>query len=290
MTGSKSDAIKSWRAFVRSRHAVEDDARLASQVQVWKIYSCVQDTFGTNIEISLPLDALPELRAFVAELDKYRVEWNESYSYSKHIGDYPNKGLVLHHQFAKLYVCSHVFRGRTAIEPGMSSDLDEIVNIAVISAKSVLTSVISDPDIQSYMKGLPSYFFTMILFASVFLPKLPQLYANIPFTNRNEAFKLAIQVAETVRSVSATMHERHLLASIVQGLEKLLPLAPNTPKLSEFATHAGDSSTRASATILAQEGPSWTMDPSDMSFWESIDLLSTQNFPAEFDFNPDFGI
>jgi hypothetical protein len=89
----------------------------------------------------MPVEELPKVRGFILELDHYRADWNESFSRNAHIGDYPNKGLGLHHHFARLYVCFHVFRGRATIESGLLPQLDGTVNISTILATSILTSL-----------------------------------------------------------------------------------------------------------------------------------------------------
>jgi hypothetical protein len=238
----------------------------------------------------LPAEALPNLRSFIAELDHYGADRNESFSRNAHIGNYPNKGLGLHHHFAKLYVSSHVFRGKATIESGMVSELDETVNISVISATFILTSLTSDEEIQSYLNGLPSYFFTMITFASVFLLKLAQRYPHIPCIHKSDIFELIRQVVAMLRLVSATMHEKHLLRSIVHRLEKVTASVPDInsqlrpPKLNGNLT----SSSPGDPEIMSQSEPTWFTDPSDISFCENHDFLSFQNPSAGFDFGMNF--
>jgi hypothetical protein len=290
MTGSHSDVIIAWRSFLSSKHAHEDDARLASQVQVWKIYSRVQEKFGLNVEAQLAAETLPQLRSFIAELDSYRDEWNESYSHHAHIGNYPNKGLTLHYHFAKLYVCSHIFRGRAAIVFGMVSELDEIVNISVMSATSILTLLTSDEDIRFYLDGLPSYFFTMITFASAFLLKLAQRYPDLPCVHNNECFELIRQVTERLRLVSLSMHEKHLLRSIVNGMEKVLVRIPEVSSQLQLSKPNDTSGSAESAAVITDGEPAWLTDTSDISLLQDYDFLSFQTPTSGFDFGMDFEI
>jgi hypothetical protein len=285
MTGSHSDVIDSWRCFLGSKHACEDDARLVSQVHVWRIYSRVQDNFGTNVEALLPSETFPQIRSFVGELDAYRAEWNETFSHHPQIGNYPNQGLGLHHQFAKLFVSSHVFRARATIVCGMISELDEIVNISVTSATSILTSVASDENIQSYLNGLPSYFFTMITFASVFLLKVAQRYPGSPCIDKSKILRLVGKVVTALRHVSKTMHRRHLLTSIVYGLEKVLAQIPGNDS---SAQHSTQTSSPENTDIVPQGDPEWFTSPSNASIWDNYDLLSFQDLPSDFDFDMEF--
>jgi hypothetical protein len=166
----------------------------------------------------------------------------------------------------------------------MAPELDEIVNISVISATFILTSLTSDEEIQSYLNGLPSYFFTMITFASVFLLKLAQRYPHITCIHKSDIFELIGQVVATLRLVSATMHQNHLLRSIVHGLEKVIAYAPDINSQLRPPKLHGTSSSPGGPEIMSQSEPMWFTDPSDISFCENYDFLSFQNPPAGFDF------
>ena len=288
MTGSSSDVVNAWPSFMDSKHAYEDDARLVSQVHVWSIVSRVQDKFGTNVEAPLPTESLPQVRRFVIELDTCRADWSERFSLNAHVGNYPKKGVGLHHHFAKLYLCSHVFRARPTIVSGVFSEVDEIVNISVLSATSILTSLASDQEIQSYLDGLPSYFFTMITFASVFLLKVAQRYPDIPCIQQNEILELIFRVVATLRLVSANVHQRHRLTSIVHGLEKVLARVPENGSQMQPPEQKGSSSAPESAEIMPQADVTWFTSPSDVSLWENYDFLSFQNLPSGFQFGMDF--
>jgi hypothetical protein len=288
MTGSHSTVIIDWRNFLKSKHACEDDARLVSQVHVWSIYSHIQDKFGINVEAQLPAAMLPQVQGFIADLDSYRAEWNESFSHNAYIGNYPNKGLSLHHHFAKLYVCSHIFRGRATIVFGMVSELDEIVNISVLSATSILVSLTSDEEIQSYLTGLPSYFFTMITFASAFLLKLALRYPNIPCVHKIEILELIRRVVETLRLVSATMHGKHLLTSIVHGLDKVLARVSDLSLEPRPPEQNGISNSPPDTEIVPDEDPTWLSQPLDISPLGDYDFLSFQNLPSDLDFSMSF--
>jgi hypothetical protein len=288
MTGSSCDAVNGWQTFLDSKHASEDDARLVSQVHFWKIVNRVQEEFATNVEAALPAKSLPQIRRFVVELDSCRADWGERFSRNAHIGNYPKKGVGLHHHFAKLYLCSHVFRERATIVSGLVSELDEIVNISVSSAMFILTSLASDHEIQSYLDGLPSYFFTMITFASVFLLKVAQRYSDIPCVHKDEIIELISLVIATLRPVSAKMHQRHLLTSIVYGLEKVLARVPSQKPPIIPSTQNIATTTQASTEMLPQTDPAWFTSPSDISLWENYDFLSFQNLErcAEACINP----
>ena len=283
-----SDPIGQWRSFVASKHAYEDDARLVSQVQVWEITSRIQETFGTNVELPPLLPELcPQIRRFVIELDSCRADWSERFAENAHIGNYPKKGVGLHHHFAKLYLCSHIFRGRSSIVCGVEWEMDEIVHIAIISASSILTSLVSDQELQSYLDGLPSYFFTMITFAAVFLLKVASRYPNMSCVPKGDHLDLVRRVVATLQQVSLGMHQRHLLVSIAHGLHEILLRLETDTRLRGQDSVETLSEAPITHAMTRADVP-WLSNLSDISLWDHCDFLSTQTPSAGVDFNLDF--
>lgn len=91
--------------------ATEDDARLISQVELWSITTRVLETFGFDAELSPPSSLAARMRRFNIEYDIWRADWSDRFGHHVHVGNYPRKGVKLHVDFAKLYLCSHAFRG-----------------------------------------------------------------------------------------------------------------------------------------------------------------------------------
>jgi hypothetical protein len=84
------------------------------------------------------------------------------------------------------------------------------------------------------------------------------------------------------------MHEKHLLRSIVHGLEKVITCVPDINSQLRPLKLNGTSSSPGGQEIMPQSEPTWFTDPSDISFCENYDFLSFQNAPAGFDFGMDF--
>ena len=223
------EAIREARDFLRCQYATEDDARLVSQVCRWSLLSGIYDAFGVNVDRPLSEAEVPRLRSFGVALDSLRAEWAERFIPNAHVGNYPRKGVSLQYHFAKLYLYSHAFRGAGSSRGAQSGaqdvamELDEIANVAILSALSILRFVISDPEIQSFLDGLPTYFDTMITFAAVFLLKVS--FKPISPYIRLDSQEVTHLVSETVtvlKGVTSTMHPRHLLVSVARGIENLL--------------------------------------------------------------------
>ncbi|KAL3706317.1 hypothetical protein TMatcc_007327, partial [Talaromyces marneffei ATCC 18224] len=190
--------------FLETEHATEHDTRLISQVKAWAITSHVFDMWrrcGDSHTTSMPSTT------------------------PANVGNYPQKGVGMHWNFAKLYLCSHAFRGVSTVQERSQSlppELEEIANMGVLSAMSILNVIVSDDERRSFLHGLPLYFDTMIAFAVVFLLKVATKYTD---TIRIDTDKILFLVSHTVAALNEIthyMHPQHLLVAIAEGLQKLL--------------------------------------------------------------------
>ncbi|GAM36902.1 hypothetical protein TCE0_022f06363 [Talaromyces pinophilus] len=236
------EAIREARKFLSCEYATEDDSRLVSQVCRWSVLSNIYDTFGVDVDRPLSDTEVPSLRKFNLALDNLRAEWIDKFIPNDHVGNYPRKGVGLQYHFAKLYLCSHAFRG--AGSQGFQSrshevamEVDEVANRAVLSALSILRSVLADVETQSFLDGLPTYFHIMITFAAVFLIKVssrPLLYVRLDI---QEVKRLVEDTGRTLKRVTSTMHPRHLLVSIAKGIENLLQQFNQIEEQASLATN-----------------------------------------------------
>lgn len=217
--------IDSASRILETEHATEDDARLISQVKEWSILGRVFDTFGVDVDTPIAPQTLPQLRRYSISLDTWYADWNESFKTNQNVGNYPQKGVGFHFQFAKLYLCSHAFRGAPASENTaqyMSPELEEISNAGVLSAMSILQMIVSDPEFRSFMNGLPLYFDTMLAFAVVFLLKIATKHASMIRIDTTKILSLVAETVAALREITKDMHKQHLLVVISEGLERLL--------------------------------------------------------------------
>ncbi|CAK4030907.1 Transcriptional activator of proteases prtT [Lecanosticta acicola] len=221
----QDDAIRAALQFLETEHAVEDDARLISQVQFWSVASEIYGTFGVDVERPLDASMIEPLRRFSISLDRIRADWTQRFRLNQYVGDYPRKGVGLHCHFAKLYLYSMAFRGigKPGFKaPDVALDIDEIANSAVLSATSIIRAVVTDTEIQSFLNGLPTYFDLMIAFAVVFVLKVSTKYASSVRVDTSEIRSLVTNLVAVLRDVTADMHPRHLLVGVAKGAESLL--------------------------------------------------------------------
>ena len=217
--------IESASRLLETKHATEDDARLISQVKEWSILGRVFDNFGVDVDTPIAPQTLPQLRRCCISLDTWFADWNDSFKVNRNVGNYPQKGVGFHFHFAKLYLCSHAFRGVPSSESApqcMSPELEEIANAGVLSAMSILRVIVNDAEFRSFMNGLPLYFDTMLAFAVVFLLKVATKYASMIRIDTGKILSLVTETVAALRDITQSMHKHHLLVVISEGLERLL--------------------------------------------------------------------
>ncbi|KAI9034900.1 fungal specific transcription factor domain-containing protein [Aspergillus affinis] len=221
------EAVRNARSFLECKDATEDDARLVSQVLRWSACSNIYDTFGADVDRPLVENDIPHVRCLGITLDTLRAEWMDRFTRNAHVGNYPRKGVEIQYHFAKLYLGSHALRGVRSDQSrfnseGISLELEEIANSAVLSAISILRAVVLDNEIESFLNGLPTYFHIMLAFAVVFLLKVSTSFSGFVQLDTQETHRLMISLLTILKRVSATMHPQHLLVSITKGIEEVL--------------------------------------------------------------------
>ena len=288
------DAIRAASQFLETENAVEDDARLISQVQFWVVGGDIYESFGADVDRPLNLQMIEPLRRHAIKLDNIRADWTERFSYNKYVGNYPRKGVGLHYHFAKLYLYSLAFRGIG--QPGFKApevalDIDELANSALLSATAIIRAVVSDSEIQSYLNGLPTYFDVMIAFAVVFVLKVSTKYATSVRIDTSEIRSLVGQLVEVLKAVTASMHPRHLLVSVAKGCEKLLDSC--CPQEMQGPVPANAHVTMSQPTFdegLYDMSSAWNGQSFDNFFMGEFDFLSNQdiynNYQPDLQYQP----
>lgn len=277
----EDDAISACPQFLELEMCTQDDTRLISQVQFWMVGSEIYQVFGVDVDRPLNSTMIGSLRRLSIKLDKVRTDWTEAFSVNKYVGNYPKKGVGLHYQFARLYLSSMAFRGigqSDFKEPDIAMDIEEIANTAILSATTILRTVVSDTEIQSYLNGLPTYFDVMIAFAVVFLVKVSTAHTSTVAVNTREVLSLVGQLSDVLQAVTTPMHPRHMLVGVAKGTADLLRQC---------------SQIESQASVAAPQGApqQTTLGGSDNQFdfptgWPEV---SFDDFMGEFDFLADQG-
>lgn len=257
--------------FLKSPYACQDDERIASQLELWSIIYRTYRTFGLDTESALPQTYMGDFRRICIALDTWRVNWEEKFTKIERTGGYTQLGILLHFNFAKLYLCSHAYRGLLNAQTSRSTidlGLEEFAANAVSAAESILKTISSDQEIQVLLNGLPAYFDTMTAFAVVFLLKAvakPQQGLRI---DRHRTMELLEQVSQTLQSITSHMRREHILCGISHSIQKLIKKA-STAIVAE-ATLTQQS--LVSNTSLAETDFGWLVSPDDSPFFANFDL------------------
>jgi hypothetical protein len=188
------------------------------------------------------------------------VELHES------IGEFPTKGVILHHHLAKLHLHSHVFRGLKGAPVPQYFQVSAIA--AVTAATAIIETVLSDDDIREGLVGIPHYIHSMIAFACVFLLKIAAQYSG-QYIEDTFAFDLTTRAVQQFRSTP--VGKWHLVHLMAEGLEKMLAKKTMTPTTaSKFV---------APRTISPAPQASNNLPPTTHG-----DTVFTENFEDTFNF------
>ncbi|KJR88575.1 uncharacterized protein SPSK_07222 [Sporothrix schenckii 1099-18] len=259
------------RAFHGMEHAnTPDDFRLVAQVELWSVLSRVYDTFGVNTDMAIPAHQMSEFRRLGVALESWRID-----AYDKLPADADTKSIDvgLHAYFAKLYLCTHAFRGvtRTSAVP---QDMEEFADAAVYTGHSLLRSLVVNPDLQMHFQGLPTYFATMVAASFVFLLKMTiKRPANVRF-NRDETCALLRQASDVLIAISRSMHSQHVLYSIAVSIAKLVNGVPCTN------TNPPSSATGMDSIEVATQDP--TLDASNPLISDDMSWLQDGDFGIDW--------
>jgi hypothetical protein len=142
-----------------------------------------------------------------------------------YVGWFPRDGAVLNYHFARLHLCSYVFRG-SSLEalPSTSAQAQEFASIAVTSATAVLELVIERDDLRSALIGMPIYYHAMVNFAAVFLIKAAKIgFPDSTTVNAQAVLSLVDNCVRELRTQKASrQHLVHHLANGLEGYMKVL--------------------------------------------------------------------
>ncbi|KAF1980726.1 hypothetical protein K402DRAFT_425996 [Aulographum hederae CBS 113979] len=274
------DSIQAASDFLKTPHIRDDDVRLVSQVNNWRISSSIFETFGSDVDRPILPELLPKIRRFNISLETWRADWTEDLEQFPHVHGHSKTIVELQFYFSKLYLCSLAFRGMNKASDSLPPGMNEVANTAIEAATSILRMLIMDSELQSLLYGLPLYFDTMIAFAIVFLLKVATRFSRTVRTSDAEILALVRDMTEVLHRTVETMHRQHLLRFIAEGVDKLLQKCyEKDPQPTSLLQGDGTSAVGLSSAPTPQAGYSDVLD-GDFSWLENIcnfDLLSSQN-------------
>lgn len=251
--------IHSHEKFLHLPGISQADVRLHSQVAIFIILTEIYHNFQSDAESRLTDDDLNLLLRFNQELDEWCTKWQprlgkpchllyiavfaprllcqnadlflpcsstktayKILAPSPYISSYPSKGVLLHHQYAKLQLNSLALRGfqQLACEE-MSIARRNYANLASSCATSVLRIAIQEPEMRAALVGVPLYIHTMITYAAVFLLKAQQQWRALQLDL--DSALVHDLIGQVIRLLNdGKSGDRHMSCHIASGLTKLL--------------------------------------------------------------------
>lgn len=113
-------AVRNVRAWLAGcRLATEEDARLASQVELWVIAHDVLDDFGVDVQEALTRkQVVEEAPRFFALVDRWQKRWQTVHSINAKGPDTVKEDEVhLQAEMMRLFIAAHIFRSAPNVDP-----------------------------------------------------------------------------------------------------------------------------------------------------------------------------
>lgn len=211
--------------FVEKNFTTPSDRRLISQVSLFVILSKAYEVFGLEpdrVMVSDDLSVLQHTR-FTDQTRSWRDHWRDLLLEDKFVGNYPAKGVLLHHGFSELVLNSLALRGRPLENlANLPNNLRPLAAKAIDAAHFILRYTMDEPAYRESLVGIPLYLHSMIAFAAVFLMKIAHKWHTIgveldPETHTKPLIEAMIR---TLRACKAG--NNHMVYSMANGFERLL--------------------------------------------------------------------
>ena len=204
-------------AFLHSEFSNHQDLGLISQIELWSATRAVFDQFGADIESSAATMKLSEFNRLSQAYDQWRQTWCSVLAIGHNSGASMAGISELHFFCARLYLYSHLHRGRKP-EQALNSTIDAsgLNDVFRESAFSVLRLIL-DSEVQ--LANLPSYFGTMLAFATVSLIKIARDdEASHGF--KKDVLHLLYRLRDSLHVVKLPLSCSHPYTGISKGLEQ----------------------------------------------------------------------
>ncbi|KAK5105286.1 hypothetical protein LTS08_001562 [Lithohypha guttulata] len=217
--------IKEHNVFVNSTSTTPSDRRLISQVGLFVVMSKAYEIFGLEPDRMMGSDdaSLLTHMKFTDDTRHWRDHWRNALSIDKYIGDYPAKGVMLHHGFSELVLNSLALRGRPLENlENLPTSLRPLASRAIDAAHFILQFTMDEPAYREALVGIPLYLHSMVAFAAVFLMKIAHKWQAIgvnihPETQTKPLIEGMIQTLRACRAGA-----NHMVYSMASGFERLL--------------------------------------------------------------------
>lgn len=191
------------------------DLELISQVELWAITRSVFEQFGADVESQAALQKPTEVLKLAERYDQWLQTWSGMLVFDNRV----RQGSVLELYFhsAKLYLYSHIYRGNT--RPHSTIDSSTISDLRQRFRESALSVVRIMLNGETAIIALPSYFSTMLAFATVTLVKTLREDDAENSSHKQEIVRLLQKLTDVLHATQLPRSPSHPLRGIAKGLE-----------------------------------------------------------------------
>lgn len=179
----------------------------------------IRETLGPEDNSApLPAASIDDIVRFEANLDDWIARFSR-HNQHELIGQWPNKGAIMHYHWAKLYLTSYSLRGLPESNAVIPEHFLDIASAAVTAATNIITLLLEDKDAHMAIAYVPHHVHGMIAFATMFLLKAATKHAEQLFIDKAH---LSMLLAALARQFKATVVGKdHLIHRMAEGVEKM---------------------------------------------------------------------
>ncbi|KAK9454616.1 hypothetical protein V1511DRAFT_401908 [Dipodascopsis uninucleata] len=206
--------------FLQSEFSKGADVKLISELELWSISSRVFESFGADTGTSIANQhSVKELDKLGLIYDNWRKEL-DLVGIDDTSDPSGREFFELHTHCAKLFLFSHTFRGNPSESSQTTNSNNGNVKFQRLALESALAIIntVTDDRINNCLQALPSYFSTMVAFASVSLIKAWRLQPNISGSDVLDIPDTLTRLVEVLQTISPKFHPKHPLLSVGRSL------------------------------------------------------------------------
>lgn len=205
--------MKNPTTFLHSEFSAHRDLGLIGQLELWTITRAVFEQFGADVESTAASENLDEIDKLGQAYQKWHTAWCGVLGVENLTGSIPE----LYYNCALLYLYSHTHRGVSRLlQLNINARLTEIRDRFQNSAQAILR-IVTDGRLR--ILDLPSYFGTMLAFATVSLIKVFR-DGQVLEEDRHDILGLLRRLADTFRQIKLPQTKSHPYVGIAKGLEQ----------------------------------------------------------------------
>ncbi|KAK6379115.1 hypothetical protein LTS17_006819 [Exophiala oligosperma] len=277
--------ITGWEAYLACSLSTDADRRIAGQICLMYLMNQIRESLGPEDTGSvLPASALTKIAGFERDLDDWIARFSR-HNPSQWIGNWPNKGAIMHYHWAKLYLQSYVLRGLPDSGAVIPEHFLENASAAVAAATAIINLLLDDKDAQIAIAYVPHHVHGMIAFACMFLLKIATKFSAQLFLDTVRFQRLINALAQHFKSTD--VGKDHLIHRMAEGLEKMAetlggPARPKNRKVNGAQSKPPVIS--PSQPVMDENAEAMTNGQADVPDYNALD-------PAAFDFgDPALGL